>query len=222
LSIVHATLSDEDKRRSYDATGEIEAEDVELNQSEKEWYDYWRNLFPAVTLEKIQTFQSEYQGSEEERGDVLRAYEEGEGKMADVVDNVMLATDADEARFREVIEAAIAAKEVKHLKGFKSQLKDNDKRKKAAAKEAQEAEELMRAIQAKRGPDALANMAKDRKRQMTSFLDSLEEKYAESGGKDKDKGKKKSKKATTTTTTEMTDEEFQKLRDSITAKKGRE
>lgn len=220
MSIVHATLSDEDKRRSYDATGEIEAEDVELNQSEKKWYDYWRNIFPAVTLEKIQTFQSEYQGSEEERGDVLRAYEEGEGKMADVVDNVMLATDADEARFREIIEAAIVAKEVKRLKGFKSQLKDNDKRKKAAAKEAQEAEELMRAIQAKRGPDALANMAKDRKRQMTSFLDSLEEKYAESGGKDRDKGKKKSKKVAATT--EMTDEEFQKLRDTITAKKGRE
>ena len=37
LSIVHATLSDEGRRRHYDETGDIEDEDSGLNQSEQEW-----------------------------------------------------------------------------------------------------------------------------------------------------------------------------------------
>ena len=56
-----------------------------------------------------------------------------------------------------------------------------------STQEEKEAEELLKMIQAKRGPDALANMASDRKRQMSSFLDSLEDKYAT--GKEKKKGK---------------------------------
>lgn len=35
-------------------------------------YDYWRNLFPRVTEEAILNFKADYQGSEEEKGDVLR------------------------------------------------------------------------------------------------------------------------------------------------------
>jgi len=134
LSIIHATLSDDDKRRSYDETGEVESEDVELKQSEQEWYEYWRELFPTVTVDKIKKFQGEYQGSEEEKGDVLKAYKEGQGKMSWVIDNVMLATDQDEERFREMIEGAIAAKEVKRLKGFKADVLKDAKRKKRAEK----------------------------------------------------------------------------------------
>lgn len=134
LSIIHATLSDEDKRRSYDETGEVESEEAELKQSEQEWYDYWRVLFPTVTVDKIKKFQGEYQGSEEEKGDVLKAYEEGQGKMSEVIDNVILATDDDEGRFREIIEAAIAAKEVKRLKGFKADVQKDAKRKERAEK----------------------------------------------------------------------------------------
>lgn len=96
------------------------------------------------------------------------------------------------------------------------------------SQEAKEAEELMRAIQAKRGPDALAHMAEDRKRQMSSFLDSLEEKYASNDGKkgggggggSSGKGKKKAKKQNDPE--DIDDEEFEKLRASITKGKGRE
>jgi len=112
----------------------VESEETELKQSEQEWYDYWRVLFPTVTVDKIKKFQGEYQGSEEEKGDVLKAYEEGQGKMSEVIDNVMLATDEDEGRFREMIEAAIAAKEVKRLKGFKADVQKDAKRKKRAEK----------------------------------------------------------------------------------------
>lgn len=49
LSVVHATLSDPEKRRLYDETGEVEEEGgEELSKSEQEWYDYFRALFPKV------------------------------------------------------------------------------------------------------------------------------------------------------------------------------
>jgi hypothetical protein len=57
--------------------------------------------------------------------------------------------------------------------------------------EAEEAEELLKAIQAKRGPNALATMAAHRRKEMSSFISDLEEKYASSGkgGAGKKKGK---------------------------------
>ncbi|GAB5032948.1 dnaj homolog subfamily c member 9-like [Nannochloropsis oceanica] len=226
LSIIHATLSDDDKRRSYDETGEVESEDVELKQSEQEWYEYWRELFPTVTVDKIKKFQGEYQGSEEEKGDVLKAYKEGQGKMSWVIDNVMLATDQDEERFREMIEGAIAAKEVKRLKGFKADVLKDAKRKKRAEKEAKEAEELLRAIHAKRGVNALATMATDRRNQMSSFYDSLEEKYGKKGGNGGGGGengrarigkKRKAKKEEEEGGEEkdIDDEEFERIRASL-------
>lgn len=146
-----------------------------------------------MTLEKIAAFQKEYQGSAEEREDVLRAYVDCQGKMARVIDCVMLATDGasarrscvscvvwcayqrdetpthrytytyevvarpfvkstndeiaphptltpnppykdDEPRFRELIEAAITAKEVPRFKGFKAQVKGDAKRAAKASK----------------------------------------------------------------------------------------
>lgn len=117
-----------------------------------------------MTLEKIAAFQKEYQGSKEEREDVLRAYVDCQGKMARVIDCVMLANDGasiippfihppvprfftipihphtimheteDEPRFRELIEGAIKAKEVPRFKGFKAQVKNDSKRAAKASK----------------------------------------------------------------------------------------
>lgn len=165
----------------------------------------------------------------------------------------------DEPRFRALIEAAIAAKEVPRFKGFKASVKGDAKRAAKASKvcvcdligicgvcvcdlvgwvalprasrarrwiylsrslttdhrprapsnrptgqprpqEAAEAEALLKAIQEKRGGagvNVLATMAQDRKRQMDSFLDDLEAKYAGkgNGGKGGKGGSKKAKKA---------------------------
>eukprot|EP00953_Heterococcus_sp_UTEX-ZZ885_P036975 19027-Heterococcus_DN1.PRE.1 len=69
-------------------------------------------------------------GSDEERGDILKAYTASKGNMADVINRVMLATDGilltvmlccctdDMDRFREVITAAIAASEVQSYAAF--------------------------------------------------------------------------------------------------------
>ncbi len=70
LSLAHSILSDAEKRKAYDSSGSVDhaenAEDLAV------WEEYWRTLFPAVTIDKINQFSSEYKGSEEERSDVLR------------------------------------------------------------------------------------------------------------------------------------------------------
>ena len=90
--------------------------------------------------------------------------------------------------------------------------------------EAKEAEELLRVIQAKRGVNALATMATDRKKQMSSYYDSLEEKYGKEGrgGGGKGKGKKRKGKKEEEEEAEeedIDDEEFERIRASLGKKK---
>jgi hypothetical protein len=92
--------------------------------------------------------------------------------------------------------------------------------------EAKEAEELLRAIQAKGGLNALATMATDRKKQMSSFYDSLEEKYGKEGGggggggRSGGKGKgKKRKEEEEAEEEDIDDEEFERIRASLGKKK---
>ena len=77
---MHSFLSEPAKRTAYDASGDYEEEAGAGDEASFElWYDYWRGQFPAVTPEAIAQFEAEYRASEEEAGDVLRAYEECEG-----------------------------------------------------------------------------------------------------------------------------------------------
>ena len=39
-----------------------------------EWVQYWRNLYPKVTIENIEKYKKKYQNSEEEKTDLLDAY----------------------------------------------------------------------------------------------------------------------------------------------------
>lgn len=74
------------------------------------------------------------QGSDEERRDVVEAYKKHKGKMTAVTNSIMLASPADEDRFRAVIDAAIQAQEVTAFAAFKKGSKTNAASKKAAAK----------------------------------------------------------------------------------------
>lgn len=76
------------------------------------WYDYWRGMFPAISVEQIKNFEASYRGSAEEAADVLAAYAQFEGDMDEVLDNVMCCTHDDEDRFVGIIQAAVAAGKV--------------------------------------------------------------------------------------------------------------
>ena len=66
-------FSDKSKRDLYLETGEIDDELDNFNEN-SDWVQYWRNLYPKVTVKMLDDFKAKYQNSEEERKDVLDAY----------------------------------------------------------------------------------------------------------------------------------------------------
>lgn len=80
------------------------------------------------------TFLLNCQGSDEEKRDVLEAYKKHKGKMGAIVDSIMLGSEADEERFRTVIDAAIESKEVSSFPAFRKAGKASAGSKKSAAK----------------------------------------------------------------------------------------
>ena len=96
------------RRTVYDRTGSIEAsEELDGNQF-KDLYDYYRAMHAPVTEEAIDDFAASYQGSEEEKVDVLSYYQKFKGDMNQVFQWVILSDpDVDSIRFREYIDEAI-------------------------------------------------------------------------------------------------------------------
>lgn len=174
LSRAHAVLSDSEKRAVYDESGIVDdgTDDVSGgggSAGEGHWEEYFRGLFPQVTLAKVEAFAKEYRGSAEERVAVLAAYaasSSGGDLIGGVIDAVMCATEDDAERFRGLIDAALAAGEAApcgddapaaKAAAFSAAAKKAKASKDAAAtrrraragKEAAEAEELLKEIQAK-------------------------------------------------------------------------
>ena len=90
-------------------------------------------------------------GSEEERSDVLAAYESSAGDLDAILASVMVSTVEDEDRFVDLINQAIASGTVKSTSEWKKHLKDTkgkgkERRRKKADKEAKEAEELAKEL----------------------------------------------------------------------------
>ena len=77
------------------------------------WTEYFARIFPKVTEQDIARFEVDYRSSDEERRDVLAAYETHEGDMGKIIDCVMLCSDDDEVRFAEMIDQAIKKEQVR-------------------------------------------------------------------------------------------------------------
>ena len=148
VAFAYAILSDEKRRKRYDLTGNT-AETLEGEDGEFSWTDFYREQYStAVDASAIEKVKSEYQGSEEERRDILAAYEMHEGDMDGVFEEVMLSSVLDdEERFREVIEKAIKDGEVEDYEKFSGEGVKQRKRRVAKAKEeAKEAMEMAREL----------------------------------------------------------------------------
>jgi DnaJ homolog subfamily C member 9 len=169
LSMVHSILSDTVKRSLYDSTGEVDGEGTDENF--KDWYDYFRNLFPALTLSKIEDFSATYIGSEEERQDLIDAYQRFDGNLSKMMSVVMLAEVGDEERLCGTIDSIISFGDLvsspeyescrKKVMSNNSQPKKN-KRKTAKVKDTSEADlaAMMLANRSARGNGMASIMAK--------------------------------------------------------------
>jgi DnaJ homolog subfamily C member 9 len=87
-------------------------------------------------------------GTEEETGDVLQAYEDGEGSVQFIIENIMGCSYEDEPRFIKIVNDAIKGGKVEEFPKWKKDTNDKavSKRRKAAEKEAKEAEELSKEL----------------------------------------------------------------------------
>jgi len=191
VGAVYALLSDDSRRGLYDECGEVDDENDPLQQN-KDWEEYWRILFPKISLKDIQEYEDKYKGSEEERADLKKAYVDSEGNMDKILESVILSSPDDEDRFRDILNNMIKSGQVEKFKDFEKVNKSAKKsRKRAADLEAKEAEQARKEMGLDDSEDSLANkiLARQAARgsQVDSFLDGLAAKY----GAKKSSGKKK-------------------------------
>lgn len=213
LSMAHSILSDEEKRRLYDANGTLDDFSEFNEESFDFWYQYFRNLFPKISLDDISRFENEYIGSEEEKRDVVAAYEANKGHLKRIMDTVMFAEEGHEARIIELIDAAIEEgllsstkayerERKKALDELQDEQKQNKKKRKHAEKAAASEEALAALIQARQ---------KNAAHQQSVFANIIS-KYSEDGD-DTKKGRKSHKKARNDY--EIDDSEFARVQQQL-------
>ncbi|RCI16179.1 hypothetical protein L249_2753 [Ophiocordyceps polyrhachis-furcata BCC 54312] len=137
IAFAYAVLSDPVRRKRFDATGST-AESV-VDSDGFDWSDFYREQFKyAVSADAIEKFARDYKGSDEEKDDVLAAYDECQGDMDGVYERVMLSNvGSDDVRFRRIIDEAIESGDVDAFAAYTKE----SKRKRAARLKAATAEE---------------------------------------------------------------------------------
>ena len=120
ISLAYTILSDEEKRKEYDETGDLYDDDEDLSSSKegmKQWTDYFDAVFPKVTTADIDAFEVKYKCSDEEEKDVLKYYAQFKGDLNKMVECVMLSSDADKERWvKDYINPAIEKGDVEDYK----------------------------------------------------------------------------------------------------------
>ncbi|KAK1728537.1 DnaJ domain-containing protein [Colletotrichum acutatum] len=195
IAFAYAILSDPARRKRYDTTGST-SESI-IDSEGFNWSDYYREQFQdAISSEAIEKFAKKYKGSDEEKDDVLIAYENSKGDMDGVYESVMLSDVLeDDERFRQIIDEAIASEDVQAYKRYTKESKlSKAARVKAAKGEANEAEEYAKELGVhdklfgdkkgkgkKKGKDSgeadLAALIKGNQQKRAGFLDDLAAKY---------------------------------------------
>ncbi|KAL5353418.1 hypothetical protein ACLOAV_001454 [Pseudogymnoascus australis] len=225
IAFAYAVLSSPTRRAHYDRTGSTS--EAISSSDDFSWSSFYRAQYEDVVSDAaIEAFAAKYKDSEEEKDDVLAAYEKGKGDMDVVYEMVMLSdVVVDDKRFRDIINAAIQEKTVTaYTKFTKESESSKRKRTKAAKDEANEAMEYAEELGIKDkifggkkskkddGQDGLKALImkrqQDRQAEGDGFLDRLAAKYAEPEKKGKKGGKGKKSKAEVDDG--PTEEEFQK------------
>lgn len=147
IALANAVLSDPTRRKRYDTTGSTSESIIDADGFD--WTEYYRAAYAdAISHDAIEKFAKVYKGSDEEKDDLLAAYEQHKGNMTLVYESVMLSNVLeDDERFRQIIDEAIQEGDVEAFKAYaRESAASKSKRKAAARSEAVEAEEYAKEI----------------------------------------------------------------------------
>ncbi|KAI3678114.1 hypothetical protein L6452_37395 [Arctium lappa] len=200
LQKVISILGDEDKRTLYDQTGCIEDADLagDVVQNLK---DFFRSMYKKVTEADIEEFEASYRGSELEKTDLIDLYKKYKGHMNRLFCS-MLCSDPklDSHRFKDILDDAISAGELKSTKAYQKWAKQVSDTKPPT-------NPLRPKEKSKKEPDDLyaiiAQRQVERKGRLDSMFSSLVSKYG--GGQP---------------SSEPTEEEFEAARQNLEKRKG--
>ncbi|KAM9893872.1 hypothetical protein OXX79_006055 [Metschnikowia pulcherrima] len=194
IQLAYSVLSDPLKRRLYDTTGSY-GDNME-GAGEFDWKVYFENMTEKITIDMIDEDREKYQGSNEEKEDILNNFVYYEGdflKLFEVIPHLEF-DEASENRVFDIVDHAVANETIevdktmtntwnKYKKSRKTKVKQVLKK---MAKEAQEASELAKKIGAKKASnenDLMAIIQKKNSGRMDDLISSLEAKYGRSKGK---------------------------------------
>ncbi|KAI1095584.1 DnaJ domain-containing protein [Rostrohypoxylon terebratum] len=213
IAFAYAVLSDPARRKRYDETGSTSESIVDSDGFS--WSDFYREQYrDSVSADAIEKFAKQYKGSDEEKDDILIAYEHYKGKMDGIYESVMLSDVLeDDERFRKIIDEAIASKDVPAFKAYTHESKKSkEARTKAAQNESTEAEEYAKELgvhdklfgsKDKKGnkgkgkgkkessEDDLAALIRGNQQSRSNFLDNLAAKHGATPSASAKKGKKR-------------------------------
>lgn len=154
-------LMDEEKRRYYDDTGEID-DKLEINMENT--YEYFRNIYQRVTTNDIESFTETYKNSKMEEEDLINHYNEYEGDVTLLLECIPLSENSDIKRFLNIYKDLFKRKILEENKMFKKTMK---KVKKLEEEDQEEVEEEKNKL------DNLAKMIQLKQKNRMGNLDSL-------------------------------------------------
>jgi DnaJ family protein C protein 9 len=177
-------LSDDKRRKRYDKTGSTDL--MHDGDEDFDWDAYWRALYKKVTQDDIIAVEKEYKGSYEEMQDVKKYYKQFKGDMDKMLDNIMLSTEADVARFCEMIDKWIENGEVEQFPAYNKTCKSKaaqQARKKKAQQEEKEVLEFEKNKKKKVSHEKQVALTKQKKN-FDDLVKRIQSKYEEKGKKE--------------------------------------
>ncbi|KAM1079460.1 hypothetical protein ACFX2B_014016 [Malus domestica] len=199
LQKVISILGDEEKRALYDETGCLDDDDL-AGDVVQNLHEYFRVIYKKVTEADIEEFEANYRGSDSEKKDLIDLYSQCKGNMNRLFCS-MICSDPklDSHRFKDILDEAIAAGELKSTKAYMKWAKKVSETKPPTSP-------LRRKTKAKKQTEDLyaiiSQRRSERKNQFDSMFSSLVSRY---GGN--------------TSSSEPTEEEFEATQNKLERKR---
>ncbi|WWC71373.1 uncharacterized protein I206_105328 [Kwoniella pini CBS 10737] len=143
IGFAYSVLSDEKSKKRYDLTGKTSDKFEGIQDGEGGWEGYFESLFKRVDRKILDEDKERYQGSEEEKSDIISSYNSTKGSFDSILNYIPHSTYQDEERLKNIINDLILNGNLNKTDKWEKSSKDlklKEKRKKLGEKQAKEAE----------------------------------------------------------------------------------